>query len=530
MGFSGVKDVVVVFALFSLLLAAPAEAQERPCFTAELMKARGARPPMKDVAVPPSLPAKSERDAWGEWPNSSFSENFVLKWGPESLSSNTTSVVLDAFESGWDRFVDDMDFEAPVGSDQFRFNVYVAETGQGSLSSYGAAGYFSYDGDGWPMIVLAKNALDVEDSGAGTAVHEFFHAIQDAMDTWDYVDLGGWYYEATACWSVPEVLAGDTTYLSFVFGYGLLPNYAVNFFDYFDTGAFTEYHQYGAFLFPRYLTEHVSDWRLIRDSWQLNNSANDPLQALMQLLEEDSIDFDQTFVDFASHNAIWDYEDGDWYSEYVNYYADYFEDWDCRFSDELGPSGDDQWREANSDCRPQRYGYNLIRLDNPRSGHARLVFEGEASGSQNTPSAWGLQWAQKGKQGPSYVPISSPDGLNAEDVFCDAGEADELWLTVANLGQRFKDGEEFDYRYRLEVVDSDPACGDDPEEPVEPPEDTGSPDTEDPGSTPGEVGGIGVAAGGGCACSGGSEPTHRSLVALVVVVFGLSRRRLPFRG
>ena len=516
---------MVILAWLSAVGSAEAVGLEAPCHTLELMKSRGAKPPMADVAPPPSLPAKGERDAWGEWPNSAFSENFVLKWGPDSLSRQTTDTILDAFEASWERFVEDMGYEAPVGSEQFRFNVYVAETGQGSLSSYGAAGYFSYDSDGWPIIVLAKAALDVADSGAGTAVHEFFHAIQDAMDTWDYVDLGGWYYEATACWSVPEVLPGDKTYLAFVFGYGLLPNYAVNFFDYFDTGAFTEYHQYGAFLFPRYLTEHVADWRIIRDSWQRNNPSNDPLQALMDLLEEEGVDFDQTYLDFATHNALWDYDDGAWYAEYVDYYASYFPEWDCRISDSLPSGGDSEWRSADPSCLPQRYGYNLIRLNAPKWGHAVVEFEGESTGSRGTASTWGLQWAQSGKPGAAYLPVELEDGLSGGDVLCDAGEADELWLAVANLGERFRDNETFDYRYRLEIQDSHPDCGDEPQDtgtPQEPdPEDTGEPPT----STPGEMGGFGVEAGGGCACSGSTKKSPGALGMLLGLLAGITARR-----
>ena len=510
----------------SVMGSAQGSGLEAPCLTLDLMQRRGAKPPMVDVAPPPSLPAKGERDAWGAWPNSSYSENFVLKWGPETLSRATTDTVLDAFEASWKRFVDDMDYTAPVGSDQFRFNVYVAETGEGSMSSYGAAGYFSYDADGWPMIVLAKNALFAEDAGAGTAVHEFFHAIQDAMDTWDYVDLGGWYYEATACWSVPEVIPGDKTYLAFVFGYGLLPNYAVNFFDYFDTGVFTEYHQYGAFLFPRYLTEHVADWRIIRESWERNNPSNDPLQALMDILEEDGVDFDQTFLDFATHNALWDYEDGSWYSEYINYYASYFSDWDCRVADALPSGGDADWREANAECLPQRYGYNLIQLRNPNSGHAVLEFDGEAAGSRGTPSSWGLQWAQSGKTGSAYQPVALEDGLAGEDVLCNVGEADELFLAVANLGERFKDNETFDYRYRIEVLDSHPDCGDSPEDTGQEqdpkPQDTGIPET-----TPGEPGGFGVESGGGCACSSSPQKIPRAAVGLLGLWgWMVSRRRV----
>jgi len=510
--------------IIGFLLVAPVEAQELPCLTPTLMQQWGDKPKMQAYPERPPLPGKGERDAWGEWPNDAYSENFVVKWGTDNISSNTINGVLDAFESAWSVQVEERDFQAPVGSKDYRFNVYIAESGQNTLSSHGAAGYFSYDSEGWPLIVLAKASLGAEDGGAGTVVHEFFHAVQDAEETWEYTGLGGWYYEATACWSVPEVLPGDLTYMAFIMGFALLPNYSVNFFDYWDTGAFPEYHQYGAFLFPRYLSEHVMDWRLIRDSWREDNSANDPLKAIEALLQEGGEDLDQVFSDFGAHNAIWDYSDGEHYRYYVDYYAGQFPQWDCRISDSLGRSGDDDWREANTDCLPQSYGYNLVEIDRPKSGHVSLSFKGEETGSRATAATWMLQLVRDGGSKPTYNPVDF-EGHEADAVFCDVGEEDALYLVISSHGQRFKEDETFDYSYKLEIVDSHPECGG---EPV----DTGEPEPADTGTVPvdprpGDLGGFGGLEARGCNCKSAvprTVPGTALLLGLVGLV-GLRARR-----
>mgnify|MGYP001280136222 FL=1 len=492
-------------ALISWFLLGNAQAQETPCLTPTLMSQWGEKPIMKNYPTLPPAPAKAERDAWGDWPNSTYSENFVVKWGTDSISSQKINALLEAFEAAWSVQVDDMEYDAPVGTKDYRFNVYIAESGPNSLNSYGAAGYFSYDHDGWPMIVIAKASLSAPDDGAGTAVHEFFHAVQDAMGTWEYTGEGGWYYEATACWIVPEVLPNDLTYLSFILGYGLLPNYPVNFFDYWDTGAFTEYHHYGAFIFPRYLTEKVFDWELIRDSWRENNFSNDPLLALEELIEARGGDFEQIFSDFAAHNATWDYEHGDYYQQYVDYYADQFPQWDCRVSDALGKNGDGDWREANSACLPQRYGYNLIELKNPKKGHLALSFRGDEKGSMNTDALWKLQFVREGGTQEKYVPLDF-EGVEADLALCDVGDESSIYLVVSSHSPTLKSGEVFDYSYKLERVDSHPLCGGEPE-----PEDTSNPDpdpdpepedTSNPDTTPGGLDGL-TDEPGGCACSAG---------------------------
>jgi MYXO-CTERM domain-containing protein len=501
-------------------ISQPIQAQEVPCLTPTLMQKWGDKPEMRAYPARPPLPGKSERDAWGEWPNDRFSENFVVKWGSDSISSQKIEALLDAFEAAWAVQVDEMDFEAPVGSKDYRFNVYIGDSGPDTLSGHGAAGYFSYDEEGWPLIVIAKASLNADDDGAGTAVHEFFHAVQDAMDTWEYTGLGAWYYEASACWSVPEVLVGDLTYMSFIMGYALLPNYSVNFFDYWDTGAFPEYHQYGAFLFPRYLSEHVGDWRLIRDSWRADNGANDPLQAIGGLLEAQGDDLDQVFSDFAAHNAIWDYSDGAIYDQYVSYYADQFSEWDCRVSDALGPSGDSDWREANSECLPQSYGYNLIRIDKPVSGHLAVDFRGDTNGSRGSSTTWKLQVVRDGGDKATYTPLELTENT-AETVVCDVGDEDTLFLVVSSHGQRFKDGEVFAYESKVEIVERHSDCDGEPEDTGEP-VDTGSPR---PDPTPGQPGGLVLEGTPSCNCTSATPRTGPGVALGVVLLAFVGRRR-----
>jgi hypothetical protein len=105
---------------------------------------------------PPPLPNKDTRDAY-DTPNSYESENFVLRWG-YGISDQTALATLEVFEATWDVLVDSSDYPAPWGSDSTKFNVYVGDTGGGTPTSYGYAGYYWTDPDGWPMVVLGENA------------------------------------------------------------------------------------------------------------------------------------------------------------------------------------------------------------------------------------------------------------------------------------------------------------------------------------------------------------------------------------
>ena len=114
-----------------------------------------------------------------------------------------------------------MNFPAPYGTDSHLFNIYLGDSGSGAPSAYGNSGYYSVDNDGWPMIVLNQMILDSSADQHGVLPHEFFHAVQHACETYDYLGDGAWYWEATAMWIESQIYPNLAEYAVFLFGFAL---------------------------------------------------------------------------------------------------------------------------------------------------------------------------------------------------------------------------------------------------------------------------------------------------------------------
>jgi len=417
------------------------------------LKALGLTLTLERPPPPPPAPDKQTRDAYGV-PNSLESENFVLRWG-SGVSTTLAQQVLDAFEDGWQTQITEMDYPGPYGTDGFKFNVYVGDTGGNTPDSFGNAGYFFEDPDGWPMIVLSETTVqNIDDYGKTTTVHEFFHAIQEITDApYGYGSgvPGSWYYEATASWIEVEVFPDEESYADFLFGFSFFPHLSVNYFDYPDGSAgLEEYHQYGAFIFIRYLAEHVGGWEIIRLSW-VEADHEDPLEVLDGILRQD---FDtvlrNAFFDFASRNVAWDYEDGDLYSQVHEQYADGYPNDDQRIAASHTVSTDG-WVDAPEETLPWRLGTNYIRLFPQDQGpDLHVQFEGDPTGEWASNAAWNVQAVllREGEDA-EYWEIELDD--RAADAWIEnSASADEVWLVVSvSTGEEIP-GEQFAYRYALE--------------------------------------------------------------------------------
>ena len=156
------------------------------------------------------------------------------------------------------------------------------------------------------MIVI-KPSLVGEVYGDITAVHEFFHAVQDGIGTYVYADDAAWYFEATAVWMEAKVYPNSTHYTKFIPSIAFLPELSLHHFDYPDGYDLAEYHHYGTALFIKHLDEMYSV-DMIRDSWLLA-SQPDPLGVLTDLLSDHDTSVEQAFFDYFARNATWDYPD-----------------------------------------------------------------------------------------------------------------------------------------------------------------------------------------------------------------------------
>lgn len=404
-------------------------------------------------------PAKSTRDSYGV-PNSLESDNFVLRWGNSSPpGASDRERILEVFEESWRVEIEEMDHPQPPTTSSYKLNVYIGDTGSGAPSAYGAAGYFNTDSSGYPMIVLAENTVTDEDYGEATVPHEFYHAVQYGTGSFDY-DVSGpnaWLWEASASWIEVEVLPDDPTYAGFLFGFALLPYLEVNFFDYPDTGQLQEYHQYGAFIFMRYLAEVVGDWEIIRNTW-VEPRSSDSLRALRREVEDLGVDFDEAFMDFVARNVTWDYAHGDWYAWYVDYYADAYGSQDQRIVGEIDSAGTSGWESPPNSERPHRYGANVWHMDSPDAGDVIVSFEGDSTGSRGEPAEWGLTVVTVRGSTVDYEVIELSGG-SGEANLGDLSSKSDVYLVVGAWSDDLDFDETFDYQLQVEVGGSSSSDG-----------------------------------------------------------------------
>ena len=449
--------------MLSLLAAAPAlagpVAPAAPCHTLALMPGIVLAPELLgDVEPPPPPDEKASRDAYGV-PYQLESDNFVLRWGG-GVTEASAQTVLDAFEHSWDVEVDQMAHPPPQGSDRYRFNVYVGNSGGGTPQiPDGTAGYFYTDAVGWPMIVLHPDVVRRSDEFLTTIPHELYHAVQYASETFEYDGEGAWFWEATASWVEIEVYPDRLDYALPIGGYALLPHLQLDFFDYPDTWVLEEYHQYGAFIFPRYVSEFVGDWRIIRNAWvEPRVVGNRPLAAVGAELEALGVPLEQAFMDFAARNVTWDYAHGETYAYYTDFWVDYYPEQDHRVHASFEGAGSGGTWSPEDALSPRRFGVNTVSLASPDDGDLTVRFDGDAEGSRGSDAAFGLTAVRVSGDTVEYTPLLL-GGTTGELVVPDVGGLDAVHIVVGAWSDTLRWSEFFDYRIELEVGPPQPDTG-----------------------------------------------------------------------
>ena len=81
---------------------------------------------------------------------------------------------IHSFEYSWDIEINQLGYEIPTSADTTCSIVYIGDSGGGTPGGYGAAGYFSGDNQGYPMIVIAKQTVTDQYYMDFTIAHEFF--------------------------------------------------------------------------------------------------------------------------------------------------------------------------------------------------------------------------------------------------------------------------------------------------------------------------------------------------------------------
>jgi MYXO-CTERM domain-containing protein len=475
-----------------------------------LLEARAAHPPPlladRKADGPPAL-----RDAFGVPETPTTSAHFALRTGPMiAVDAAKAQLILDALEKAFQKEVVDMGLPAPVGSAQYLVNAYIGNSGGGAPDIDFEGAYTSVDREGFPYMTIHPSLLRDGEALQTTTAHELFHTIQDATGPRFEYDEGlrsGWYWEATAEWASAEVYP---TYVEeFVGAFAMQPQVSVNYMDYPDMDTLIEYHHYGAAILPRYLTEKLADWTLVRDSWkQMPPPApRTPVAALDALLATRGTSLRAHLADFALSNTIWDYAKGDAYARYADETVQSFgRESDLRVVDDLPAGGTTAERRVDAEKLPWGLAYNVIRVKRPTPGPWTVVFRGDAAGSSGDPAAFDVIVARTKGNGRTLVEakrLALTDGAGTLDL-PEVGATESLLLVVGSIPEDFVAEETFGYTYELKST-----------APVAP-DLAGVPDLG--------AGGGGGGAGGGCSV-GGRAPSRSALALWVLALVALAVRR-----
>ncbi len=404
---------------------------------------------------------KLVREPHGTFAGERVSTNFVLKWGPTwEFAANTTvqDRILQGFEDGWAGEVVRMGHPAPAGTDTYRLNVYVGNSGAPSpeIPDY-AGGYATIDAEGYPMIVMHPQTLvyaaqpeyaiyvDI------TAVHEFFHTVQFGTGAYEDYLVAGWYWEATAVWAETAVYPDRAEARGFMGMYALLPHFPVDFFDYPDEGKLVEYHQYAAGAIPTFLDEEIGGEALIRDSWVTAGAGDDPLVKLDSLLSAHGTSLDEAFMRFAARFAAYDVTFGDYIRDTADYMAAQYPDEEARVVAELA-KGTDGFVDAPAATLPGPHGYNVIRMKSPKPGDLTLEIAPEPKGSKNHEPNMHATLARVFADRVEYVDVAGKTTVKV------GGEESLLLVVAAEPAIRNLD-ENFAYAYRMEYANDGGGSG-----------------------------------------------------------------------
>lgn len=488
-------------------------ASEQACVAQSLQALGFAAVKVPEQLETPPPGGKMLRDAYG-LPNMQESENFVLRWGNQkSMSSSRADDILETFESAWSRILVDMDYVAPQGSDTYKFNVYIGSSGNGGPQGYGAA-YYTGDPQGYPMIVVTQGTYKDLDYGRVVGAHEFFHALQGASGSrYEYSNSspGAWYWEATANWVETEIYPEERAYhvSRFLIGFAFFPHLPVGFFDYPDgTGGFQEYHQYGAFIFPYYITREIADADLIRNTW-LQSDSRDPLDAIDAELQRDwQTDVNEVFFDFAGWNTTWSrYDDGEVFAEFVAYYEAYYPQESERIVAEEGPDSDG-WQDAPRSTLPHTFGTNYVTIE-PDEHDLLIEVELDEVGDRGGDALWDVRVVVEKTVSDEIIeiPLKEREG---QLLIADTENVQRLWLVASVVGEDDWD-EQFGWSYRISISEDTP------------PEDTGEGGDSGLPSDSGRQGNGEWSSG--CSCSTTSSSSHAAWLLMAIVLGWMHRTR-----
>jgi hypothetical protein len=228
---------------------------------------------------------------------------------------------LAAVNTSWATIVGKLGFRAPlpdkrspVDGGDTRFDVYLADTGSAGLAGYTSSDDARLaDGSGYgyrdaSAFIVLDNDYKAGQFSSGSALgnlrvaaaHELFHAVQYAYDTRE----DDWMTEGTATWVEDQVFDGVNLNVTALQHSALAAPLTP-----LDFGRLR--HQYGSWLFFRYLSERYGPkivaqiWRLADDSpTEISAKASQTysMRAVRRAIAREGDDFAKVFTQFVTTN------------------------------------------------------------------------------------------------------------------------------------------------------------------------------------------------------------------------------------
>ncbi|MCR9248774.1 MAG: BspA family leucine-rich repeat surface protein [bacterium] len=291
-------------------------------------------------------------------------------------------------------------------------------------------------------------------SNTSYLLHENFHGFQVPL-----LKGGKWLAEASADWAAwnfyNEPLKGYA-----ISAFTLNPHMAMQ--EQFPANS-EFYHRvvrfYHSSVMLAYITTYLTDQSIIGDLYNTQGVEQNAFLTLIGLLEDQGIDFDQAFAEFAARTAAWDYLDPQMSQDFranekrgINAGLP-----DYRFVDILDETGTyGVFQPVPEEFLPGSYGWNAYRIDSTASGSYTIKLKGS---DQNPDYLDFIGKVTKGKPGAyEYVDlivskeVTLGTGEAVVEVNTDAGE--ELFLVVVAASRQNQSNRDVPYIYEYAIESS----------------------------------------------------------------------------
>ena len=515
--------------LLALFILEASATTPQPCGTPSRLSITVATP--LDIISPPTTELV-DQESHGAIANVAYSDRFALKWGPDlSLDEGQVDRILGDFAFALETQSTGWGMNDPTGYGGTYFNVYIGDTGGAVPSVMGNAGYYTLDGSGYPMIVMNKDMVDDVAYFRSVIAHEFFHAVQHSHEAYFYEDTGLWYWETTASWAQGLTVPESNAFYGFLPWYALQPQAGLYHHSLDEYGGQPpDLHQYGAFIFPWYISEELLVPEAVLASWRIGSVSDDPLRVLESILSEDVVA--ETLAQHAARSLTWDYARGADFRAHVEGWAPHMGENDHRFT-ALIPHTEPDYYTIPEDRWPRAAGYAVMPIPAgsvTAANYLTVLLEGDEAASHpsaDTDPELAAVVVDLTAEGPVYHSVRRD--IPHTNIWLEDGS--DVWLAVANTGLLEDAFHPTPFKVSFVPLPDapepeEPGDTGEPPEPEEPPEEPEEPTEEPPTADEDYV----VpelesdSKGGGCA------HVRPHPAGLLVVLVLLGRRRGDGRG